>query len=282
MAAGDWVGGRHYRHVRCIYERSHLIGEKLLGTGKSTRKFLLKLGFDWRTISNYKFLPRYFRDKKQWMKSGGKIDKTFMVLSDFRDSAGVAKGHYFHQDLLVANYIFLKNPERHIDVGSRIDGFVAHVASFREIEVLDVRPLPATAHTNIVFTQADLMNDCGERITDSLSCLHAIEHFGLGRYGDPIDVLGHEKGIENLAKMLKKDGFLYLSFPIGNTDQVHFNAHRVLHPKTILRYESVKNMLELKQFDYVDDKGNLHRGADLETTGEKVRYGCGIYTFKKR
>jgi hypothetical protein len=30
---------------------------------------------------------------------------------------------------------------------------------------------------------------------DSLSCLHALEHFGLGRYGDPIDPRGHEKGI---------------------------------------------------------------------------------------
>jgi len=30
-----------------------------------------------------------------------------------------------------------------VDIGSRVDGFVAHVASFREIEVFDVRPISA-------------------------------------------------------------------------------------------------------------------------------------------
>ena len=40
----------------------------------------------------------------------------------------------------------------------------------------------------VVFRQADLMNPvslpitAGEGYCDSLSCLHAIEHFGLGRY----------------------------------------------------------------------------------------------------
>jgi hypothetical protein len=93
-------------------------------------------------IANYKFLKRFHRDKKEWLSQGGSIDKQRMILEDFADNAGVAKGHYFHQDLLVAKYIFEAKPERHIDVGSRVDGFVAHVASFREIEVLDVRPLP--------------------------------------------------------------------------------------------------------------------------------------------
>lgn len=38
-------------------------------------------------------------------------------------------------------HIFDSSPQRHLDVGSRIDGFVAHVASFREIEVIDIRPV---------------------------------------------------------------------------------------------------------------------------------------------
>ena len=37
--------------------------------------------------------------------------------------------------------IYAARPEKHVDVGSRVDGFVAHVASFREIEVFDVRPI---------------------------------------------------------------------------------------------------------------------------------------------
>ena len=80
-----------------------------------------------------------------------------MILFDYSDNAGNYKGHYFHQDLLVANFIYEQNPKRHIDIGSRVDGFVAHVASFRKIEVIDVRSLTKSKHKNIQFRQMDFM-----------------------------------------------------------------------------------------------------------------------------
>ncbi|MCK8780204.1 DUF268 domain-containing protein [Rhizobium sp. NTR19] len=246
------------------------------------KKFAKAVGWDLAVIKNYHHLPAFRRQRAEWLRQGGKITRKFMILGDYEDSAGTAKGHYFHQDLLVAGFVHASNPERHVDVGSRIDGFVAHVASFRPIEVFDVRPLPPTAHKNIVFRQADLMGECVTEITDSLSCLHTIEHFGLGRYGDPIDVDGHLKGIANLVAMVKKGGTLYISFPIGRNDEVHFNAHRVFHPTSILSYDVVRNSLALQRFDYVDDAGDLHLDVDLATNVPSVRYGCGIYTFRKQ
>ena len=125
-----------------------------------------------------------------------------MILFDYSDNAGNYKGHYFHQDLLVAKFINAQNPKRHIDIASRVDGFVAHVASFREIEVLDVRPLPKSVHENIKFRQINFMKPQILEEADSVSCLHAIEHFGLGRYTDKIDVDGHNKGITNLVDLV--------------------------------------------------------------------------------
>ena len=78
-------------------------------------------------------------------------------LKDRYEDSGSARGHYFHQDLLVARRVFARNPERHMDVGSRVDGFVAHVAAFREIEVFDIRPMSVTV-PGIRFRQMDLMN----------------------------------------------------------------------------------------------------------------------------
>jgi hypothetical protein len=149
----------------------------------------LHIGIDPRKISHIKHLPRYVSQYKEFKNLGGEISQTYPILSDYEDSAGSARGHYFHQDLLVASFVNKANPDRHIDIGSRIDGFVAHVASFRKIEVMDIRDLNATGHENISFIKADLMNmdNASEKITDSISCLHAIEHFGLGRYGDPLD-----------------------------------------------------------------------------------------------
>src|ERR1700737_2012841 len=69
----------------------------------------------------------------------------------FLDS-GVLSGYYFHQDLLIAQRIFLNNPQKHVDIGSRTDGFVAHVAVFREIEVFDIRTLISKVD-NIKFVQ---------------------------------------------------------------------------------------------------------------------------------
>ena len=62
----------------------------------------------------------------------------------------------------------------------------------------------------------------------------------------------------NNIRMLKPDGRLYISFPIGK-----------------------KNELILERFDYVDDFGNLHQNISLDKTNVNVTYGCGIYTFKK-
>ena len=204
-----------------------------------------------------------------------------MILFDYPDNAGTSKGHYFHQDLLVAKLNNEHNPKRHIDVASRVDGFVAHVASYREIEVLDVRPLEKSVHENIKFRQADLMNSQDIGKTDSLSCLHVIEHFGLGRYSDPIDVDGHNKGITNLVNLVEENGRMYISFLIGKNDEVHFNAHRVFHPTTILKHPSIKRSMRLIRFDFVDDNGDLHLSKSLADIDTDTKFGCGIYTFEK-
>jgi len=155
------------------------------------------------------------------------------------------------------------------------------VAAFRKIHVLDIRPLSSLGHPNIEFIQTDLMSGDGlVPVTDSISCLHAIEHFGLGRYGDPVDPDGHQKGLSNLVTMLEVGGTLYISFPIGRQNEIHFNAHRVFHPQDILQWRASKH-LELVRFDYIDDSGDLHRNVNLLNQAVDVGLGCGIYTFKK-
>lgn len=225
--------------------------------------------------------PRFLRQRQEWRQKGGEITRNYRILTDYADTAGAARGHYYHQDLLVAGFIAKAAPARHIDIGSRIDGFVAHVASFREIEVFDIRSLDKSRHTNIIFVQKDLMDHEDDEITDSISCLHAIEHFGLGRYGDPIDPQGHLKGVKNIVRMLKPGGTLYISFPIGFADAVHFNAHRVFHPESLLSWEGVQGVLELQRFDWVDAVGDIHMDARVSDAVDAVKYGCGIYTFKK-
>src|SRR4030042_4100129 len=125
--------------------------------------FMLLFGLDpRRTLRTFRGLPLYFYHlmtlKRQQRDSAISfpLGKPYLCLEDRFDKSGTAKGHYFHQDLLIARNIFKNNPNIHVDVGSRIDGFIAHVASFRFIEVLDIRPLESTI-PNVKFLQCDLM-----------------------------------------------------------------------------------------------------------------------------
>lgn len=265
--------------IRRRLKKSRFVVQTYLGV-LEIRRALLNLGIFPINFKKLSAVPRFLREKKLFLQKGGVISNYFPIVNEYEDKAGEGSGHYFHQDLLVAQYIYQANPTRHIDIGSRLDGFVAHVATFRKIEVFDIRESLSSDHPNIVYQQADLMLDGGNEITDSLSCLHVIEHFGLGRYGDPIEPQGHILGLKNLIKMLEPGGTLYVSFPIGSGNQVYFNAHRVFHPRDILNWSS--GQIDLVRFDFVDDYGNLHKKVDLLSESISVNYGCGIYTFRKR
>jgi SAM-dependent methyltransferase len=229
-------------------------------------------------------VPRYVRDLFRFRAGYAGRLELLPCLHERYEEAGATKSEYFWQDLLVARKIFTAKPEKHVDIGSRVDGFVAHVASFREIEVFDIRPI-TTSIPGVTFKQADLMNPA-MTITDycdSLSCLHALEHFGLGRYGDPIDPKGYEPGIRNMARILRPHGIFYLSVPVG-IERVEFNAHRVFDPNTIVAVAE-GNQLMLHEFAlFTSDGGWVEMDATKETliaVGKK-RYGLGIFTFIKK
>jgi SAM-dependent methyltransferase len=219
------------------------------------------------------------RGNKEWAISG-----LYPVLRERFETNGDLKSHYFHEDLVVAQRIFQNKPQKHVDVGSRVDGFVAHVASFREIEVFDIRP-QSTAVRNIRFVTADFMNirEDLHNYTDSLSSLNVVEHFGLGRYGDPIDIEGDKKGLENMRKVLKAGGKFYLSVPIG-PQRIEFNAHRVFSLRYLL--DLLQPHFSLDRFSYVDDQGNLHEAIaltdELIATNCGCRFGFGIFELTKK
>ena len=208
----------------------------------------------------------------------------FPCYGDRQASAGETSGHYFHQDLLVAQEVFQRKPKRHIDVGSSVYGFVSHVATFRPIEVVDIRPLHSGV-ANISFVQADLMEsrDTAGLSADSVSCLHALEHLGLGRYGDPVSVDGWLHGLHNLCRMTEPGGSLFVSVPISQRPRIEFDAHRVFQPKQITN--ALPQEMSVERFAYVDDDGALHRDVewldDRVADGLSLDYGCGIWFLRK-
>lgn len=252
--------------------------------------FFLKHIFNLKQIIiSFKNISWFYNDFKKLKKEKGSDKKFFLssfypILSDRKEEGGTMKGHYFHQDLYVASLIFKSKPIKHLDIGSRTDGFVAHVASFREIEIIDIREIKSKVK-NISFRKADLMQLPSDLLNycDSISSLHAIEHFGLGRYGDPIDYFGYLKAIDNIAKILILGGNFYFSVPIG-PQRIEFNAHRVFS----LNYlkEILSKEFKIASFSFVDDLGDFYENIQLTTENLTnncgCNYGCGIFHLIKK
>ena len=245
----------------------------------------IQLGVDLRRMMySLMGIPRFL---KGWYQFKSTYRGSFTIrpcLYDWYEEGGATKDEYFLQDLSVARKIYQATPLKHVDIGSRIDGFVAHIASFRDIEVFDIRPITSSI-PGVIFKQADLMTQSNELIDycDSISCLHALEHFGLGRYGDPINAYGYESGLSNISKILKKDGFLYLSFPIGK-EKVEFNAHRIFNPISFVKL-ALSNNLSLIEFSWIDSDNNLNQSSNPKQDMEKlsdINYALGIFTFIKK
>jgi len=238
-----------------------------------------------RVLSALRGWRRYVRDRAVFRRTGHQNafawGKELPILTEWDESSG-ALGTYFYQDQLVARWIHEDSPSRHVDVGSRLDGFVGSLSVFREVEVLDIRPQHETI-SNVKFHQLDLMLPLPEKWIDStpsLSCLHTIEHFGLGRYGDAIDPEGHLKGLAQLKKMVMPSGLLYLSTPIG-PQRIEFNAHRIFAPETVLSwFDDGWEIVKCAALDD-DNQMQLHAGVD-GLKSFKGNLGLGILCVRKR
>jgi SAM-dependent methyltransferase len=256
---------------------------------------LTLFGFDLKKFSrSVRTWPVYRRERAEFRRQAREARVVFAegrempFLLDRRQAGGSAKGAYFNQDIWVARKILERNPRRHLDVGSRVDGFIAHVAVFREIEIIDIRPLQ-TSVKNIKVAQADLsapLPDSLRSCCDSLSCLHALEHFGLGRYGDPIKYDGYLDGLQNLHAILAPGGKFYFSVPVG-PQRVEFNAHRAFSASYL--WELLSPLYAIDGFAFVDDAGDLHdvdlKSADLPAQIDAnfgCNFGCAIFDLTKR
>lgn len=245
----------------------------------------VQFGFDPRRLArSCRGIPRYIAGWLRFRREYNGRLTLFPCLYDWFEEGGSTKDEYFWQDLHVARQIHNAKPEKHVDIGSRIDGFVAHVASYREIEIFDIRPV-TTLIPGVIFRQADLMNSSKlfNEYCDSLSCLHALEHFGLGRYGDPIDPQGYAAGLRNMAKILKCGGVFYLSVPIGQ-ERVEFNAHRIFDPRSLVLLAQ-ENGLRLKQFAWIGSSRSVVQSTNMAQDMDelaKAIYALGIFTFVKQ
>jgi SAM-dependent methyltransferase len=183
--------------------------------------------------------------------------------------------HYFFQDVWAARRIGEHAPDRHVDVGSRVD-LVGFLTAIAPVTFVDIRPLEAPIEDLESIEGSVLAMPFADQTVHSLSCLHVAEHIGLGRYGDDLDPLGTRKAAAELQRVLAPGGQLLFSGPVG-VPRLQFNAHRIHAPADVV---SMFPELELVEFSGTDDAGTWrrHRQPD-ELAGEA--YALGVFCFRR-
>lgn len=183
--------------------------------------------------------------------------------------------HYVYHPAWAARIVKEINPTKHIDISSTLH-FCSILSAFVPTEFYDYRPATLNL-SDLLSKKADLTNLFFESNSiESLSCMHTVEHIGLGRYGDPLDPDGDLKAINELKRVVKPEGSLLFVVPVGKP-KVMFNAHRIYDPNMIVDYFKG---FELKRFSLVTDQNDFIDNAEINE-GFAQSYGCGCFWFVK-
>lgn len=156
--------------------------------------------------------------------------------------------HYTYHPAWAARILAKNRPDFHVDISSVL-AFSAIASAFVPVRFFDYRPARLILD-NLECDHADLTAlHFADGSIDSLSCMHVIEHIGLGRYGDPVDPNGDVKALKEIVRVMRPGGNFLIVVPVGR-ERIQFNAHRYYNHRRFLSYVTDA---ELVQFSLIPD-----------------------------
>jgi hypothetical protein len=240
------------------------------------KKFLPKKAADWYSNDLEKFVEKSLlvdRDRFDLQKI-----QSFPCLSD-KTSTTVFDTHYIYHPAWAARIVRDIAPPLHIDISSTLH-FCSILSAFIPTKFYDYRPANLNL-SSLSSGAADLTQlPFKDNEIDSLSCMHTIEHIGLGRYGDPIDPCGDIKAMKELQRVVKPGGSLLLVTPVGRP-KIAFNAHRIYSYELIVQNF---NFMEVVEFSLIPDNAievGIINNCPVDLVKEQD-YGCGCFWLRKK
>ncbi len=184
--------------------------------------------------------------------------------------------HYIYHPAWAARILAKTKPREHVDFSSSLS-FNVLVSAFLPVRFYDYRP----AHLELSGLTSEAADLTALAFPDnnwlSISCLHVLEHIGLGRYGDPLDPQGDLEAMAELMRVLAPGGNLLIAVPVGRP-RLRFNAHRIYSYEQVI---AAFAGLELIEFSLIsENQGRLIAPADPALVAQE-KYGCGCFWFKK-
>lgn len=234
-----------------------------------------------KRMINIMFFPFIFLDFLKFKKNNSNNCRFSIKISDLKpfikDKTVKTSfdAHYVYHTSWAARKVSFIKPDKHIDISSSLY-FSGIVSAFIPVDFYDYRPADLKL-SNLNSMKSDLMNlPFDNNSVKSLSCMHTVEHVGLGRYGDLIDSNGDLKAIAELKRVLAVGGSLLFVVPIG-CPKIEYNAHRIYSYEMIAEYFKE---FTLKEFSFVNDSGDFIENANPDLVKEQ-KYACGCFWFIK-
>ncbi len=185
--------------------------------------------------------------------------------------------HYVYHTAWAARVLAEVRPDRHVDISS-YTYFATIASAFVPVDFYDYRPAEIQL-SNLHCGKADLCDlQFEDRSLESVSCMHTIEHIGLGRYGDPLDAEGDQRAFRELQRVVAPEGNLIVVVPVGHP-RIQFNAHRIYDPQMICEQLSE---LSLHRWAVLPDDSSRGLVEDPDPSFvSKQRYACGCFWFRR-
>jgi SAM-dependent methyltransferase len=211
-------------------------------------------------------------------KFTAKFNNIYPIFLDKTATHGFDR-HYIFHTAWAARIVKKINPEFLVDISSSLY-FSTIISAFVPVKFYDYRPADLSL-SGLISKQGDLMRlPIDDNSLDCISCMHVIEHVGLGRYGDPIDPNADFTAIQELIRVTKPGGNIIYVTPVGKS-AVKFNAHRIYSFEQILERFSG---CEIEEFSLIQDDeigGPIILNADPILVS-KQSYACGLFHFIKK
>ena len=223
----------------------------------------------------YNFYKEYLFIKKDIYLNVEKLNLTsYPCLLDKKDD-NLNIQYYDYQNGWAFEQILKNKPSELIDIGSNI-AYLVSASKLTKVTFIDLRPHNIPIE-NLETKVGDILSIPYDNETvEYLTSLSVIEHIGLGRYGDKIDLEGMQKSINEFHRVLKVNGTLLVSFPIGRSNNIEFNAHRRFSPEKI--YEMF-NKFKIQDEIYIL-KNEIIDIKRFNEMGKPNGYACFNFTKK--
>lgn len=206
-----------------------------------------------------------------------KEEDFWKILDDNTDNTKFSKHYVYHTSWAARKLVEIR-PKKHVDISSCIR-FIGVLSAFIPVKFFDYRPAKIEL-SNLESEHADIINlPFEDNSINSLSCMHVVEHIGLGRYGEPIDYDGDLKAISELKRVLAPNGNLLFVVPVASEPKIQYNAHRLYTKKQVLDYFLEFELIEYSLIEANTDNSLIKNPSDDIKIND---YSCGCFWFRKK